>query len=100
MLGSDILVSVQFMQLLTDTERGPGIDETAHTNEGTLYVTRTFLCFHSYFFGLRKQEVIPLRDCARIEKSSYPLLVPNAIDIFTTASSDLSSTRAMNRRYA
>eukprot|EP01043_Picozoa_sp_COSAG02_P071612 COSAG02_NODE_13159_length_1436_cov_1.744203_2_plen_178_part_01 len=75
-----------------------GVDETTHTNEGTLYVTRTFLCFHSYFFGLRKQEVIPLRDCARIEKSSYPLLVPNAIDVFTTASSDLSVTRAMNRR--
>jgi hypothetical protein len=75
-----------------------GVDETTHTNEGTLYVTRSFLCFHSYFFGLRRQEVIPLRDCARIEKSSYPLLVPNAIDVFTTASSDLSATKAMNRR--
>jgi hypothetical protein len=75
-----------------------GVNETTHTNEGTLYVTRTFLCFHSYFFGLRTQEVIPLRNCARVEKSSYPLLVPNAIDVFTTASSDLSATSAMNRR--
>eukprot|EP01043_Picozoa_sp_COSAG02_P008881 COSAG02_NODE_292_length_25466_cov_5.070604_6_plen_412_part_00 len=83
---------------MTDTERRAGVDETTHTNEGTPYVTRTFLCFHSYFFGLRKQEVIPLSDCARVEKSSYPLLVPNAIDVFTTASSSLSSTRAMNRR--
>jgi hypothetical protein len=75
-----------------------GVSETTHTNEGTLYVTPGYLCFHSYFFGVRNQEVIPLRDCARVEKSSYPLLVPNAIDVFTTASSGLSETRAMNRR--
>ena len=50
-----------------------GVSETTHTNEGTLYVTPGYLCFHSYFFGVRNQEVIPLRDCARVEKSSYPV---------------------------
>ena len=50
---------------------------------GTLYLTEHFVCFHSYFFGARHQDVIKLTDISIVEKSSYPTLVPNAIDMFT-----------------
>ena len=75
-----------------------GTKERHHTNEGTLYVTQSYLCFHSYFFGVRRSEVIPLQEVAQVETSSYPLLVPNAIDIHTTAASQHAETLAMNRR--
>jgi hypothetical protein len=61
-------------------QRGP--QNVVHPN-GVLYLTTGFLCYHSYFFGARHQDVIRLSEIQAVEKASYPALIPNAIDVFT-----------------
>lgn len=59
------------------------VTKTDTKPNGHLYLTENYLCFHSYFFGARHQDVFKLVDISKVEKSSYPAFVPNAIQIFT-----------------